>query len=104
MKMWMVNLSRNLLPCDFQNLRLHCDQLLFGPRCDGLVLRGKRGEEDLRGSYFQRAWLLGPGFLLLGGWGIQHTLTKKKKKKEGRTRKPRVEAGEVERTPLPVQL
>lgn len=82
MKMWMVNLSRNLLPCDFQNLRLHCDQLLFGPRCDGLVLRGKRGEEDLRGSYFQRAWLLGPGFLLLGGWGIQHTLTKKKKKKK----------------------
>lgn len=41
-----------------------------------------------------RFWALGS--LLLGDWGQE----KKKKKEEEEKRKPRVEAGEVERTPL----
>lgn len=37
MKMWMVNLSKNLLPCNFQNLGLQCEQILFGPRAEDAV-------------------------------------------------------------------
>ena len=58
----MVNFSKNLLPCAFQNLGLQCEHLLFGPRCNGPVLREKGSEEDLRRPYFQRAKLLDPGF------------------------------------------
>lgn len=99
MKMWMVNLSKNLLPCNFQSLGLQYEQLWFGPRakrCDGPVLRGKGGEGELRRSHFQRASFLGLGFSSAGGLGTG----KKKKEEEEEKRKPRVEAGEVERTPL----
>lgn len=28
----MMNLSKNLLPCNDQNMGLQCEQLLFGPK------------------------------------------------------------------------
>lgn len=82
MKTWRVNLSKNLLPCNFQNLGLRCEQLLFGPRAKDAVGQssGKREVKGILGDLTSKEpifWAL--GFLLLGAWGTQ-----KQKKRTGR--------------------
>lgn len=57
------------------------------------VLRGKRGEEDLRRSSLPRAKPLGPGFSPAGGWGLGDTKTKVNGGGGGEKRKSYVETG-----------
>ena len=60
LKIWMVNLIKNLLPCNFQSLGLQCEQLLFGhiglkDAMGQSFLRGKGVKRDLRRFHSQRA-------------------------------------------------
>lgn len=50
LKMWMVNLIKNLLPCNFQSLGLQCEQLLFGH----IGLKDAMGQSFLRGKGGER--------------------------------------------------
>lgn len=73
-------MGKNLLPCNFQNLGLRCEQLLFGPRAKDAVGQssGKREVKGILGDLTSKEpifWAL--GFLLLGAWGTQ------KQKKNG---------------------
>lgn len=85
LKMWMVNLIKNLLPCNFQSLGLQCEQLLFGhiglkdamgQRCDGPVFfKGKGRGTGILEDFTPREPSSGPWVLCC--WGTGDTKTKK---------------------------